>query len=251
MKGLSAITRRELAGLFFQPLAWVLLCLALLVHGLFMALILKQTGGDVRTTLISALGAGSFWLLTLLLAPLLTMRMISEESRSGLLEFLLTAPVSDLAVVLGKQLAATAFFAILWTSTLLFAIGASLLGAEVDWGQLLVGYGGALLVSSLFCSIGLFASALTQTPVLAAFLAFLIGLTMVMLPGVLSTYWTAAWGLDDRWLDAITSKFDLTERYVNSFMLGALDTGHLVFFLAWISLFVFLSVRLLEMRRWR
>ena len=147
MKGLSAITRRELAGLFFQPLAWVLLCLALLVHGLFMALILKQTGGDVRTTLISALGAGSFWLLTLLLAPLLTMRMISEESRSGLLEFLLTAPVSDLAVVLGKQLAATAFFAILWTSTLLFAIGASLLGAEVDWGQLLVGYGGALLVS--------------------------------------------------------------------------------------------------------
>ena len=251
MKGLTAITRRELAGLFLQPLAWVLLCLALLVQGFFLTLFLQQSGGDVRSALLSGFGNFNFWILTMLLAPLLTMRMISEESRSGLLEFLLTAPVSDFAVVLGKQLAATAFFAILWSSTLFFAIGAAWLGAEVDWAQVLVGYSGAVLVSALFCAIGLFTSSLTQTPVLAAFLAFLIGLTMIVLPGVLGKYWTRSWGLDDQWLAAATTKFDLSQRYMNSFLLGTVDTGHVVFFLTWIGLFVFLSVRLLEMRRWR
>lgn len=251
MKGLIAITRRELSGLFLQPLAWVLLCLALLLHGMFLSAYLIQTGGDVRLATIASFGQVSFWILGLLLAPLLTMRMVSEEARSGILEFLLTAPVSELAVVVGKHLAATTFFAILWSTSLLFAAGAAALGAQVDWAQLWIGYLGAVLVSGLFCAIGLFTSTLTSTPILSAFLAFLISAAMLMLPGVLAGYWSNAWGFDERMLFLVTSKFDVFDRFGNSFLLGAVDSGHLVFFLVWIGLFLFLSVRLLETRRWR
>ena len=247
MKGLVAITRRELAGLFLQPLAWVLLCLALFVHGAFFAAFLAGTDGDLRLALIASFGQLPFWVLVSVLAPLLTMRMIAEEARSGMLEFLLTAPVADASVVVGKHLAATSFFVLLWGTSFLFALGAQSLGAEVDWGQLGAGFLGAVLISALFCAIGLFASTTSSTPALAAFLAFLLSFGLLVAPGLLAQRWP----YDDRLLYTVTSKFDVVDRYVNSFLIGAIDTGHLAFFLAWIALFLFLSVRLLEMRRWR
>ncbi|MEO0652568.1 MAG: ABC transporter permease, partial [Planctomycetota bacterium] len=110
MSGAWTIYRRELAGLFFQPLAWVLLFLALLFNGGMLLLWLYGSGGDVNLALAASLGGWGFWILACVLSPLVTMRMISEESKSGLLEFLLTAPVGDAAVVFGKYLAASTFF---------------------------------------------------------------------------------------------------------------------------------------------
>ena len=96
MRGGFEIFRRELSALFLGPLAWVLLCLGLLFNGLFTLLYLREGGGLVNPALELALGRGlPFWFLMLTLPPLVTMRMISEESRSGMLEYLLTAPVSD------------------------------------------------------------------------------------------------------------------------------------------------------------
>ncbi|MBI1380857.1 MAG: ABC transporter permease subunit [Planctomycetaceae bacterium] len=249
MNGYLAILRRELAGLFLQPLAWFLLAVALLLQGLFYSAALGGLfAGDTAGALTFALGGGvGFWVLMAVLPPLITMRMVSEEARSGLLEFLLTAPVRDSAVILGKASAATLFFALVWCAAPLYAVLLAVLGVEVDWGQVLWGYAGALVVSALFCSAGLFASALSATPALAAFIAFSIGVVLLALPslGLLDPY------LAPETAREIFSKFDVLARHQASFLRGALDTAHLVFFLTWIALFLFLATRLLEMRRWR
>ena len=114
MRGCVTICRRELAGLFLSPLAWILLLVTLLLNGLFFQFYVSASNGDVVLALETALGGGAiFWAFMVVLTPLITMRMVSEEARDGTLEFLLTAPVSDAAVIVGKFLAATNFKAVL------------------------------------------------------------------------------------------------------------------------------------------
>ncbi len=247
MSGFLAIFRRELAGLFLQPLAWILLAVALLIQGWLFTFMLRFDGDVVGSLRVALGGSAIFWALLGILAPLLTMRSISEEARSGLLEYLLTAPVSDAAVVTGKAAAATAFFAILWASALAYAAVLAAFGVAIDWPALLFGYLGAVVLSGLFCSIGIFCSALSATPALAAFLAFAINLVFLVGPQLnfLREH------LDQHTLRAITSKFDMLERFGSSFLRGAFDSAHLVFFLAWTAAFLFLAVRTVEVRRWR
>lgn len=248
MSGVWTIFRRELSGLFLQPLAWVLLCLALFLNGYLLQQALSAYGGNVTGAMALALGGSGFWLLGTVLAPLITMRMISEESRTGILEYLLTAPVSDAAVVIGKYMAATTFFAVLWASVPAYGLVFELLGTSPDWGQTLSAYVGAVLVSSLFCALGLAASAATSTPALSAFLAFLLSLGLLMLPqGAVSLGKVVG----SEYVEPIVEKIDLIGRLGASFMVGALDTGHVVFFVAWIAAILFVTIRLLEARRWR
>jgi ABC-2 type transport system permease protein len=247
VRGTATIYRRELAGLFLNPLGWVLFFLAMVVNGLYFSAYVQATEGDVEGSLGLALGQGlPFWAIMVLLPPLLTMRMISEEARSGMLEFLLTAPVRDAAVVLGKALAATTFLGLLWGTNAIYALLLSALGGQPDWGALATGIGGAVLVSAFFCSLGLVASALTSTPLLAAFLAlvFNIGvLSLRFLDGLLS-------GLDATLRETILRKVDVILHYQSSFVRGALDTADVVFFLAWTAVFLFLATRVMEARRW-
>ncbi|HUR28864.1 MAG TPA: ABC transporter permease [Planctomycetota bacterium] len=250
MSGTWTIFRRELAGMFFGPLAWVLLCAALVLNGaLFVLYVNDPSGqGDVDTALALALGDSiPYWAMMIVLPPLLTMRMISEESRSGLLEFLLTAPVSDRAVVLGKLLAATAVMALLLASSLFYGLAVTLLGAAPDWPVLLGAYGGAVLTSALFCGIGLVASAGTSTPLLAAFLAFVANIVLLLLPFLKDL----AGASPENWRGAVFRRIDVISRLRGSFTMGVIDSSHVVFFLVWTAFCVFLATRLVESRRWR
>jgi ABC-2 type transport system permease protein len=248
MRGVLVVYRREVAGLFLAPLAWILLFLTLFYDAFFFLHYLEsETAGEVNAALRLVLGGGwPFWILVLLLPPLLTMRMISEESRSGLLEFLLTAPVSDAAVVTGKALAATSFLAVLWLSVPLYGVVLQLLGAPPDWGQIATAWIGAVLVSGLFSSIGLAASALSGTPLVAAFLATVANIVILFLP-LLGQSTTA---LPRGVVRGVLRKVDVTAHFQGSFLTGALDSAHVVFFLAWTGVFLFLTVRLVETRRW-
>lgn len=248
MRGLVAIYRRELAGLFLAPLAWILLFLVLLYQAYFFLLVLDAKGGEVNGSLVFILGGGlPFWLLLLVLPPLLTMRMISEESRSGLLEFLLTAPVSDAAVIVGKAMAATTFLALLWTCTLLFALPVQFLGAAPDWGHLAAQWIGMTLASALFCGLGLVSSALFSTPLLAAFMAILVNFGLLFgLPFLSGT-------LHGDLAKGFAFVFDhvsVFAHFTGSFMVGALDSAHVLFFVAWTAAALFLAVRIVESRRW-
>jgi len=248
MRGTWTIYRRELAGLFLAPLAWLLLCLALLVNGFYFTLYLAGTQGEVNATMMLAQGGSRiFWGMLLLIPPLLTMRMISEESRTGTLEFLLTAPVSDLAVVAGKLLAATTVMAVLWASGLVYAGTLAWQGQAPDWGPVLTSLLGAVLVSALFCSIGLMASAGTGTPLLAAFLAFVGNVALMSLP-----FLPALLGLAPEHPTARgAAELDVIAHFQASFLVGVVDTRHLVFFLVWTAFFALVATRLLEARRWR
>jgi ABC-2 type transport system permease protein len=240
-----AIYRREIAGLFYGPLAWLLLALAFLLNGFLFLLYLKSTDGDVDVAVRLALGESwVFWALLILLPPLLTMRMISEESRTGLLEFLLTAPVSDAAVVMGKFLAAATFLAILWSSVAVYAFTLGKLGIAPDAGMVFGGWLGALLASGLFCAIGLCASSMTNTPVLSAFAAILANLVIVISP-------LLARLTDEPWVRHAIARVDVIDHHKSAFLLGVLDSAYVAFFVAWTALFLFLTVRMLEARRWR
>ncbi len=244
MRGLWTIYRREMAGLFQGPLAWILLFLALLMNGVYFKWALQTFQGDVTETMRFSLGGSyPFWFLAIVIPPLLTMRMISEESRGGMLEFLLTAPVSDAAIVVGKFLAATSVMAILWSSFFVYGLVMADLGAAPDWLPLMGGILGSILTSALFCSIGILCSALTNTPMLALFFALVFNALFYGLPSAVSL-------LDSAFLQRVIKSVDIHRHFYQSFNLGILDSGPITFFVVWTALFVFLAIRRVEMRRW-
>jgi ABC-2 type transport system permease protein len=248
MSSVAAIYRRELAGLFLAPLAWILLCVTLFLNGWVFWGFLRATGGDVNWTLRIALGDGTYWMLMAFLPPLITMRMISEEARTGTLEFVLTAPVRDAAVVLGKALAAITFMVLMWSSAGVYALVMLGLGGAPDWGQVLCGLGGSALVSALLCALGLVTSAMTATPLLAAFLGFLLNVVLLFVVPQLA-FFVRGWQAVE--LEAVLHKLDLVSRYSSSFQKGIFDSADATFFLAWTALALFVCVRLVEARRWR
>jgi ABC-2 type transport system permease protein len=249
MRGLFTIYRRELAGLFLSPLAWILFCLTLFYNAFFFLHYLQFLSlGEVNYALsLLSGGALPFWYLLLILPPLLTMRMISEESRSGLLEFLLTSPAADAAVITGKALAATSFLALVWSCAPIFGVVLQLLGATPDWGVVFTAWLGSTLVSGLLVAIGLVCSALSSTPLIAAFLATVANIVVVFLPTLAGNLRGAPGEL----VAAVVSRVDVMAHLQGSFMTGALDSAHVVFFLAWIGALLFLAVRIVESRRWR
>jgi ABC-2 type transport system permease protein len=244
MRGLWTIYRRELAGLFVGPLAWILLCLALAMNGLAFVSALEQFSGDISETMRFSMGGSfPFWFLMIVLPPLLTMRMISEESRSGMLEFLLTAPVSDGAVVLGKFLAATTTMAILWLAFLVYGLVLASVGGSPDWLPLVGGVAGSILTSCLFCAIGILCSALTSTPMLSLFFGVVFNALFFSFP-------LAIGFLESDTLNRIAKSVDVYSHFYRSFNIGVLDSAPLAFFVAWTALFLFLAIRRVEMRRW-
>jgi ABC-2 type transport system permease protein len=246
MSGFRAIFRRELTGLFLTPLAWVLLVAAICLNGFMVIYALMGSGGDVDGSFNYMLGtSGAYWMLMISLPPLLTMRSISEESKGGQLEFLLTAPVTDGAVILGKHLAVVVFLSVLWAVVPMYGLTLELLGVSPDWGQMGLGYLGAVLVSALFAALGMVASALSSTPLLAAFLGFIFNIALLVLPmgaGSLG-------GTVGRALTALAGKLDVLKHLQLSFMRGALDSADVIFFLAWTGLFLFAATRIIEGRR--
>lgn len=247
MRGVWAIYRRELVGLFLGPLAWVLLCLGLGLNGFFFTYYLAGTGGDVNLALqLAGGGSALWWALMVLLPPLVTMRMISEEARTGTLEYLLTAPVRDAEVVAGKLLAAISLMTVLWSANLVYALTLALQGVAPDWGPVCSSLVGAVLVSGLFCGIGLVTSAGTGTPLLAAFLALCANLALLSLPllrGLLVLPPEHAFLV-------LLRHVDVVGQVQASFLVGVLDTQHVVFFVSAIVLCAVLATRLLEARRW-
>jgi len=261
MSGAFVIARRELAGLFKAPFAWILLLVVLFLNGMVFRAVLVQSGGNVTATLETAMAGRFFWFWLLLLPPLLAMRLVAEETRSGTLEYLLTAPVSDAAVLFGKFAAGVGYLAVMWSSSLLYALALAWAGGQPDWPAVLGTYLGTLLVSGVFVSLGLFIGTLTGTPLLAAFLgvAGCVGwmllpyfgdrLAELVLPLIAGSAESVA-KLRAQ-LDGLLANMDAVRHFQRSFQRGIFDSAEIVFFLSWTAFFLFLATRSLEARRWR
>jgi gliding motility-associated transport system permease protein len=246
MNGIRATLARELRAYFLSPLAYIVAALLLVVNGLTFGVIvsfLNDPRAGVGAPLEFFFGQTIyFWLVLLFITPVVTMRLISEERRSGTIETLMTAPITEGQVVIGKFLAAWLFYVFLWLPTLSYA-GIIAYYHEVDWGPVASGYLGILGIGALFLSIGLLATALTRSQLVAAILTFALlipvftfGLMEMLLNGELAK---TVFGYLNLW------------QHMEELSKGIVDTRHLVYYASATGFFLFLATRALAARKWR
>jgi len=234
-----AIAKRELMSLFYSPIAYVVLGLfSLGTTMIFLAGFGPGQPATLRATLDSVI-----WLM-IFLVPAVSMRLISEELRSGTVESLMTAPVTDTQVVVGKWLGAMGFFAVLLVP-LGVLVAVLEWAASPDFGPIVTGLLGLTLVGGLYLAIGVFASAATENQIIAFMLTVFIicffTIAMFFLPRA------AFVGPDIQQAMYYLN----TNLQFDDFNKGLVDTSNFIYFASGITLFLFLAVKVMESRRWR
>jgi ABC-2 type transport system permease protein len=238
MQNTIAVVRKELRSYFASPVAYVVIAAFLLMAGVFFAIILVAPPGTAEASL--AVVFSNLPVILLLVAPALTMRLLAEEQRAGTIELLLTAPIRDWEVVLGKYLASLIMFLIPVLITMTYALVLAHYGAP-DRGPIISGYVGLVLFGATFLAVGLLASSLTQNQVVAALVAvaILLGLWLI---GVFAS--SARPPVSD-----FLTYLSVIGHY-SEFNSGLIDTKNVAYFLLVIATALFLTVRSLETRRW-
>jgi ABC-2 type transport system permease protein len=234
------IGRREVLSYFVSPIAYVAMFLFLVACGFAFA----QDFRPGQPAMMRHLFEWMLWFLTLVV-PLLCMGSISQEWASGTIETLMTAPVNDAEVVLGKFMGALSFVLVMLAPTILYVV---LLAAtatpRLDLGPVISGYLGMILAGALFVAVSLFCSSITRSQVVAAVSAFAILAVIAILPWVVGS-WTMLPGF---WRGVVNNA--VYARYAD-FAKGVIDTGHLLFFVLTTGVFLFLTTKVLESRRWK
>lgn len=246
MRAVLAICWREFRAFFFSPLAYVVATLFLVVNGFVFGVIVLYLS-DPRASIGAPMDyffgqTWYFWVILVVLAPVLTMRSVAEERQTGTLETLLTAPVTDGQIIVGKFFGVLAAYVFLWLPTLVYALIVARY-SELDWGPVVAGYVGVVGIGSLFLSIGIFASAVSRSQMVAA----LVGFAMLLL--LLSTGLVGNL-LNTGVLQDALGYLDLLQ-HMGDFGKGIVDTRPLVYYLSGTILFLFLASRALETREWR
>jgi len=239
MRHVPTLAQRELSVCFFSPIAYIVIAIFLLVTGILFGTLNFVPGAEASLRRIMG---DLMPIILVFILPMITMRLLAEEFRSGTIETLMTAPVSDADVVLGKFLGAFAFHLIMMASTLLYAVLVAIWGS-VDIGMLACTYLGLILLGAFYISVGLFFSAWTGNQVIAVVCSFVLLAILTFLANYLGQHLS---GLPR----IILQQLDVFSHYPD-FSRGALVLNHVVFFVTMTALFLFLTVKTLESRRWR
>jgi ABC-2 type transport system permease protein len=221
MKQIWVITKRELQAYFDSLMAYILIILFLGFSGFFTWIY----GNDIffiKQASLSVFFSIAFWTLFFFI-PALTMRLLSEENRSGTLELLLTKPVTDWQVIFGKFLAALILIAVTLALTFPYFITISSLG-NIDTGAVFSGYLALILISGMYISIGMFTSSITNNQIVAYLLALSIGIFFQIIFQLLSSNFTGLAGQIADYL-SVYSHYDSMTR-------GVIDSRDLVYFLS-------------------
>lgn len=232
-----AIARREMGALFFSPIAYVAMTVFLLVCGYFF-------WGDFRPgapVAMRSLFDQMVWLLVFV-TPVISMGLLATEWDRGTLETLMTAPVGEAELVLGKFLGAFGFFLVLLAPTTVYVLLLSVYGRP-ELGPLLSGYLGIVLVGMLYLSVGLLCSALTRSQVIAAVSSSAVLFLITIVPAFAARQAL----LPDFWRAVVRQL--VFHRYTD-FSRGIIDLGHVAFFVAASGALLFLTVKVMESRRW-
>jgi len=241
---LAAILEKEMRSYFSSLLAYVVMTVFLVLSAFFfytnLAFFITMGGFDLNRGLWQY-QFHDMRLVLLLIAPLLTMRLFAEERRQGTLELLWTYPLRDVSLVGGKYGAALVVLAAMLGLTLAYPVAVALI-YPIDFGSVLVGYLGLLLLGASFLACGIFVSSLTDSQLVAGTVTF----------GMLLFFWVITWNqaaANDRLVAALT-QLSLFDRFY-LFARGAIDSKDLVFFALFITFFLFLTLLSLESRHWR
>jgi ABC-2 type transport system permease protein len=245
------LVRRELAGFFLSLTGYVIIAAALFLMGYSFVIILGKLQKPLPMSMpVTELFYNTqfFWLLLLLTTPVITMRLFALEKFSGTFETLMTTPVTDFQVVAAKFTAAILFYLLMWLPMLgcllvvhHYAGGTDVLDGGVVGGTLL----GILLLGGLFISLGCCASALTRSQVIAAMISLVFGASVFLL-GYLANHPPA----QETWQSQVLGCFDLFKQ-MRDFARGVMDTRPVVLLVSLTSFFLFLTLRVVESRRWK
>ncbi len=255
MNNIVAIAQKELKAYFASPIAYIVIGFSAILFGWFFVNLLYNfdrmslqagmgMGGPDTVNVNEMLIAPLFMNVSVILLftlPLVTMRIYSEEKRSGTIELLLTSPLTDVQIVMGKFIGALILYAAMLAVTLvhmavLFAFG------NPEWRPVATGYLGVLLMGGCFLSLGLFVSSLTKNQIVAGMITFAIFLM----------FWIINWiaPFTGPTMQAVLNYLSITE-HLGDFTKGVLDTKHLVYYLSFIAFSLFLTVRSVDSERWR
>jgi ABC-2 type transport system permease protein len=257
MGNVIAIAQKELKSYFASPIAYIVIGLWALLYGYFFVAILaffvrqsmqmNQFGMqgpqsmNINQQLIRPL-LQNVTILILFLMPMVTMRTYSEEKRSGTIELLLTSPVTDFQIIMGKFLGALSLYAVMLLVT---AIHIGLLFAyqgHPEWKPIVSAYLGLLLMGGCFISVGLLISSFTSNQIVAGMVTFAVFLLLWII-----TWIGAFWGPTFEKLTAYLSIVD----HWDDFGKGIIDTTHVIYYLSFIAFGLFLTAKSVDSERWR
>lgn len=253
LRNIGAIAGKELRSYFASPIAYIIIGLFALVFGYFfyvyLHVFMEQSqrmammgGGNVNVNEQMVRGVlQNAAVIILFVLPMITMRTYSEEKRSGTIELLLTSPVTDFEIIVGKFLGSMGLYAAMLLVTLvdiaiLFRLG------NPEWRPIAAGYLGLLLMGGCFISVGLLISSLTKNQVVAGFATFAVFLLL----------WVINWLGESAGPtgQAILSFLSITD-HLDDFLRGIVDTKHLVYYLSFITFGLFLTAKSVDSERWR
>jgi ABC-2 type transport system permease protein len=244
------LTRRELASYFFSLTGYVIIAAITFLTGASFLQLINGLGNDALPMPVTQMFFGTFyfWMIVLLSAPVVTMRSFALEKASGTFETLMTTPVGDLEVVAAKFAAAFLFYAVMWLPLLacLLLVGrfthqAGMLDAGTVGGM----YLGIFLAGGFFLSFGCLASALSRSQMVAAMMSLAFGVSQFAL-----AWWAKSLPAADGWQAQLWSCADMFSQ-MDNFARGAVDTRALIFYGSMTFLFLFLTLRVVESRRWK
>jgi len=250
-----ALMKKELRLYFTTPVAYgVVFCFLLITGYFFYSIFAFYTMASMQAAMNPQMARemnvtdsvlrplfSNMSVILLLLMPLVTMRLFAEERRSGTIELLLTYPVRDGAVLLGKYFAALMLYASMLLLTLLYP-AIVMYFARVEWGPLLTGYVGLLLMGATFIAVGIAVSSFFENQIMAGTVTFV---TLLM-------FWVIGWSAEAAggvW-KTILSQLSIIEHY-DSFSKGILDTKDVIYYLNFTILALFIGLKSLEARRWK
>ncbi len=233
---MSAIFKRELNAYFTSPIAYVVYAVAALFGGIFFwAMVLTSDTTDMSYVFYNMIS------IIIILVPILTMRLFSEEKNKKTEQGLLTAPVNLFEIVMGKYLAALTVYAVMMFIFIIYAVIISTFTAP-SWPTIFCNIFGLILFGGALISIGTFISSLTESQIVAAIISIGAGLFISFLDAIASS-------LGVTFIQNILHSISFTTPYQN-FALGVINLSDVVFFLSVPVLFNFLTIKVLERRRW-
>lgn len=252
MRNLLAIAHKELRSYFSSPMAYIIIGFFALPFGVFFYLYLDafvrqglqmaQMGGpmNVNQQMIRYVLQNAS-VIILFIMPMITMRTYSEEKRSGTIELLLTSPVTDLEIILGKFFGALGLYVAMLVVTMLYVAILFVYG-NPEWRPLVAAYLGLLLMGGAFLSIGLLISSMTNNQIVAGIISFIVFLML----------WIVGWFADTAGptMGAVTRYLSITEHF-DDFSKGIIDTKHVIYYLSLITFGLFLTAKSVDSERWR
>lgn len=250
MQAYWALVRRELSAHFFSWIGYVVMAVVLFLIGLSFVNLLEVLNAESTPVPLTELFYETyyFWIIALVVPPVITMRCFAQEKSSGTFETLMTAPVSEFQVVMAKFTGSIVFYLLLWVplaGCMYVVRHYSNEPGVFDLGTMASTYLGILLLGAVLTALGCFSSALTRSQVIAVIVAIALGLTLLLL-----SFLAMGFSGQAGWRAQLYAYLAVAE-HMRDFVGGVIDTRPVVFYISLTAFFLFLTHKILESRRWK